>query len=406
MLKPQGDYGHFILDLDLSSNTTVDKVKATLWTLSSVKKDFKEWDSTALSTSRHIVYYYSGNDEDPSAVDPEDPDTQNIIKTGTYLLTLEFFADKDITPINQWDCYIKIAPTTLTQVEIPADFYFSDVYTIEMKDENGNDFVFTSPNNGLDDYDFITTKFTNRSSFKLPSYRPYDGSMDEKVFLGWKVGNTENIITSITQNTPANLSLSPGTPLTLTPYFAVPTLYVSETGDDSDLGFTNTRALETFTKAFEKIETYGKQNLDWTIKVNGTIKGGTNEHGFNSLGRKRIREKETVNVDATKKSTDKTQKTLNEPKEEEKDPELEALYNEYKAKYDEYIGQLEKIKSVFSKANDVAKRRTWKNVSETVKNYKTQLEKFRTECEMYTGKEIVASELESWVPVAPSLNAK
>ena len=140
--------------------------------------------------------------------------------------------------------------------------------------------------------------------------------------------------------------------------------------------------------------------------ADSTIKGGTNEHGFNSLGRKRIREKETVNVDATKKSTDKTQKTLNEPKEEEKDPELEALYNEYKAKYDEYIGQLEKIKSVFSKANDVAKRRTWKNVSETVKNYKTQLEKFRTECEMYTGKEIVASELESWVPVAPSLNAK
>jgi LysM domain. len=140
--------------------------------------------------------------------------------------------------------------------------------------------------------------------------------------------------------------------------------------------------------------------------ADSTMKGGTNEHGFNSLGRKRIREKETVNVDATKKSTDKTQKTLNEPKEEEKDPELEALYNEYKAKYDEYIGQLEKIKSVFSKANDVAKRRTWKNVSETVKNYKTQLEKFRTECEMYTGKEIVASELESWVPVAPSLNAK
>jgi LysM repeat protein len=140
--------------------------------------------------------------------------------------------------------------------------------------------------------------------------------------------------------------------------------------------------------------------------ADSTMKGGTNEHGFNSLCRKRIREKETVNVDATKKSTDKTQKTLNEPKEEEKDPELEALYNEYKAKYDEYIGQLEKIKSVFSKANDVAKRRTWKNVSETVKNYKTQLKKFRTECEMYTGKEIVASELESWVPVAPPLNAK
>jgi LysM domain. len=54
--------------------------------------------------------------------------------------------------------------------------------------------------------------------------------------------------------------------------------------------------------------------------ADSTMKGGTNEHGFNSLGRKRIREKETVNVDATKKSTDKTQKTLNEPKEEEKDP--------------------------------------------------------------------------------------
>ena len=83
-----------------------------------------------------------------------------------------------------------------------------------------------------------------------------------------------------------------------------------------------------------------------------------------------------------------------------------ALYNEYKTKYDDYIGQLEKIKGVYSKANDVAKRRTWKNVSETVKDYKTQLEKIRTECEMYTGKEIVASDLESWVPVAPSLNSK
>ncbi len=109
---------------------------------------------------------------------------------------------------------------------------------------------------------------------------------------------------------------------------------------------------------------------------------------------------------ADKKATNNVKESSTAPKQEEPDPKLMALYNEYKTKYDDYIGQLEKIKGVYSKANDVAKRRTWKNVSETVKDYKTQLEKIRTECEMYTGKEIVASDLESWVPVAPSLNSK
>ena len=109
---------------------------------------------------------------------------------------------------------------------------------------------------------------------------------------------------------------------------------------------------------------------------------------------------------ADKKATNNVKESSTAPKQEEPDPKLMALYNEYKTKNDDYIGQLEKIKGVYSKANDVAKRRTWKNVSETVKDYKTQLEKIRTECEMYTGKEIVASDLESWVPVAPSLNSK
>jgi hypothetical protein len=114
VLTPQGDFGGFVLNLDLSSNTSVDKVKATLTTLSGEEKDSKIWDSEALTEAgRQIEYFYSGNDEDPSAVDPEDPyNTQNIIRVGTYLVSFEFFTDNDPTPINQLESYIKVSPAT------------------------------------------------------------------------------------------------------------------------------------------------------------------------------------------------------------------------------------------------------------------------------------------------------
>ena len=261
VLKPQGEFGGFVLRLDLSSNTGVDKVIASLKKLSGQEIDSRTWDSEALTNvGREITYYYSGNDENPSAVDPNDPGTQNVIRVGTYLVTFEFFTDKDPTPINSWENYIYISPMTLTQ-KLDVSLNFNEVRTLTLKDADGSDITTDDISSGI-----IIKKFSTRSNFDLPVC-----SKDDKIFLGWKDSNSENIYTRITPNITNNL--------TLTAYFVDPILYVSETGDDTDLGFTSTTPLSTFTKAFEKMLTYGSPSgdiLDWTIKITGTIKGGSN----------------------------------------------------------------------------------------------------------------------------------
>lgn len=148
--------------------------------------------------------------------------------------------------------------------------------------------------------------------------------------------------------------------------------------------------------------------------ADSTISGGTNEHGIASLlstkESKKKKRRETIKEvvdDDDDKDDGKAKDDINALTEVKKmDPELEAMYNDYKAKYDDFCAQVDKLKSVYTKANTVAKTRTWKNVSDAVKGFKTQLEKLREECEMYTGKEIVKSDLESWVPIAPKGNKK
>ena len=271
-LKPQGDFGGFEISIDLSSNpsnpntntASVDKVKVELRTLAGQLKDSKEWDSAAITGNGGLIKYsYTGNDEDPSIVDPDDLDTQNIIKIGTYLASFEFFTGNDPTPINQWENYIRVTPFTITQANVTLDF--NDIYTLTFLNSDGSPFDYSPDNGDLSDYSILTTKFSSRSSFDLPAYRP--ASMNSKIFLGWK-DSGDHLYTKITPNTTNSLTLSP--------YFVDPVLYVSSTGDDDDLGFTSTTQLETFTKAFEIIETYGNSDLDWTINVSGTIKGGTN----------------------------------------------------------------------------------------------------------------------------------
>ncbi len=269
VLKPQGEFGGFVLRLDLSSNTGVDKVIASLKKLSGQEIDSRTWDSEALTNvGREITYYYSGNDENPSAVDPNDPGTQNVIRVGTYLVTFEFFTDKDPTPINSWENYIYISPMTLTQ-KLDVSLNFNEVRTLTLKDEDGSDITTDDISSGI-----IIKKFSTRSNFDLPVC-----SKDDKIFLGWKDSNSENIYTKITPNITNNL--------TLTAYFVNPVLYVSdnyngddpftgELGSDDNFGFTASSPLKTIDGACELIYKYGRPDLDWTIKVNGSITGITN----------------------------------------------------------------------------------------------------------------------------------
>lgn len=269
VLKPQGEFGGFVLRLDLSSNTGVDKVIASLKKLSGQEIDSRTWDSEALTNvGREITYYYSGNDENPSAVDPNDPGTQNVIRVGTYLVTFEFFTDKDPTPINSWENYIYISPMTLTQ-KLDVSLNFNEVRTLTLKDEDGSDITTDDISSGI-----IIKKFSTRSNFDLPVC-----SKDDKIFLGWKDSNSENIYTKITPNITNNL--------TLTAYFVDPILYVSdnyneddsftgELGSDDNFGFTASSPLKTIDGACELIYKYGRPDLDWTIKVNGSITGITN----------------------------------------------------------------------------------------------------------------------------------
>lgn len=280
-LKPQGDFGSFVLTLDLSANTSVDKVKAQLRTITGELKDSKVWDSEALTDSgRHIEFFYSGNDENPDAL-TVDPTANNIIRVGTYLASFEFYTGSDPTPINQWENYIRVTPCTLTQAAVTLNL--NDVYTLTLKDENGNviDFSVEEDLNKLSDYSILTNRFSTRSSFTLPSYKSSNPSMDSKVLLGWKDGG-DRLYTEISPNTTNNLTLSP--------YFVAPVLYVSSTGDDTDLGFTSIQPVKTIQTACQKIEKYGTSNLEWQIYINGEITGipkgknGVNQtHGHSEI---------------------------------------------------------------------------------------------------------------------------
>lgn len=262
-LKPQlSGNGGFKITVNLPGDNKLDKVRATLTSLSGSVIETKDLEITAPTNPDDPItttYSKANITEENGGLEP-----------GSYHLLFEFLAAKVANPsasaddwilVNQWESYVCIIAQKISTADLNLDF--NTLYTISYKNADGGPIT--------DFYEGLAiTKYSPGSAFTLP--RP---KINGKVFLGWKRQDTGEDISEI--------KATDRTDFTLVAQTAEPVLYVSALGNDNNSFFTTDKQLETFTKAFEIIETYGNPDLDWTINVSGTIKGGTNGSFAQSL---------------------------------------------------------------------------------------------------------------------------
>ena len=247
MLSPQGEFGSFVLTVDLTDNSSVAKVNANLKTVADEAIDSKEF-SLADSASRVIEY------------------SKVNLTPGTYNISFDFFADaNDPTPINNWESYIIIKAGTITEESINLNF--NQVYTITY------DYTSVDGTAGQFAGGIQINKYSARSSFDLPKGKPTDPS-NLKSLIGWRNTTTSEIITKITPGTTGNLNLQA--------VYAYNVLYVSNNvsgeagadviiGDEANSGFTPDSPLKSIDKACEIIAANPHPDVDWTIYVTGSI---------------------------------------------------------------------------------------------------------------------------------------
>ncbi len=278
-LKPSAEevgFSLFINIPELTNQSNIDTVKAYLKNLS----------GTTIYSREYLLYKNQDPDPDRTIVfeKVDDLDSSDCLQPGTYSVKFEFYtgtndedAEKqanDPTPVNTWESYLTITSKYVTAAEITLNF--NEVYTIKYFESDG-----TTPLDLTNDdiEGFAITKYSARSSFDLLKYT---SAPSGKVFAGWQlvddIDDIDILYDKIEKGTQTNLSLKA--------YFADPVLYVSDNyneddsftgflGVDTDHGFNASHPLKTIDGACEKIYKYGRPEIDWIIKVNGSLTGVT-----------------------------------------------------------------------------------------------------------------------------------
>lgn len=262
-LKPQlSGNGGFEITINLASSNRLDKVRATLTSLSGTVIETKDLEITA-------------------PTNPDDPITATYSKTnitdengglepGSYHLLFEFLAAKVANPsasaddwilVNQWESYICIIAQKISTADLNLDF--NTLYTISYNNADGSPIT--------DFYEGVAiTKYSPGSTFPLPRAK-----INGRVFLGWKKQGGNDYISEIKTTDQTNFTLFAQT--------ADPVLYVSGTGDDtSGDGWSIGTAFESIDKACEKIIELGNPDVNWTIYIDGDVTGpheGTRKAG-------------------------------------------------------------------------------------------------------------------------------
>lgn len=256
-LKPQlSGNGGFKITVNLPGDNKLDKVRATLTSLSGSVIETKDLEIT-------------------SPTNPDDPITATYSKAnisdengglepGSYHLLFEFLAAKVANPsasaddwilVNQWESYVCIIAQKISTANLNLDF--NTLYTISYNNADGSPIT--------DFYEGVAiTKYSPGSTFPLP--RP---KINGKVFLGWKRQGTDEDISEIKATDREDFTLVAQT--------AEPVLYISEDGDDSinsnDKGFTSTNSFKTIEGACKQLRRFGESDFDWTIYINGEVTG-------------------------------------------------------------------------------------------------------------------------------------
>lgn len=191
------------------------------------------------------------------------------IEQGTYFLTLEFFAGSDSAgwvSLNTISSYVRINAYYTSAATFDLDL--NELYTItykyylldeELSSNTGISIAADSPST------ILPTAFSRRSAITLPTLTYSDTTYQ---FAGWYESSDFSgaPVTRIEKGSYGNKILYAR--------FVSSTLFVSQTGNDTNDGITVSTALATISKAIEKIISYGNMAADYTIKISGTIPGG------------------------------------------------------------------------------------------------------------------------------------
>jgi len=179
------------------------------------------------------------------------------LSSGTYYLSLDFYNEGTIKPLNTTEYYVNIADGLATRAELKVSL--NETFTIQYEDNGGQ----------LSGGSIKTLKFSQRSEkINLPQMEKpgyfWGGWYDNEELTGQPIES----ITPGSEQTQSNLK-----------FYAKwnePVLYVSGTGDDPTGDGTEAKPFESIDKACEKIIETGDSEMEWVIYIMGDVTGKNN----------------------------------------------------------------------------------------------------------------------------------
>ena len=183
-------------------------------------------------------------------------DSAKRLESGTYLLSVKFYADEDKTILlNNWENYIAIQSGVMTTANIALDF--NELYTITY-DYDGGELA----------EGFETSKYSANSFFDLPVAKKTG-----YLFLGWyeEVGGSlsSDKTSEITKGTIGNKSF--------VAKYQSTSIYVSASGDDDTGDGSDANPVKSINGATTSIESFGTPDTEWVIYIDGTLSVDTSQ---------------------------------------------------------------------------------------------------------------------------------
>lgn len=183
-------------------------------------------------------------------------DSAKRLESGTYLLSVKFYADEDKTILlNTWENYIAIQSGVMTTANIALDF--NELYTITY-DYDGGELA----------EGFETSKYSANSFFDLPVAKKTG-----YLFLGWyeEVGGSlsSDKTSEITKGTIGNKAF--------VAKYQSTSIYVSASGDDDTGDGSDANPVKSVNGVSTIIESFGTPDTEWVIYIDGTLSVDTSQ---------------------------------------------------------------------------------------------------------------------------------
>lgn len=245
-LEFTGDADRVTAELKDTSNQQIEKIEFTSGDFASVSKNV-----------RSVTYARSAGEE------------ASALEKGTYYLAFNFYAEGLEEPLNTAEYYVRVSSgvTTASVQKIDLNEVYSIDYSFWLNDsEVSEDYIEISPES---DVDVFPLKYSRKSDVTVPALEYKDPQGRKYLFDGWynRADFTEDArFDSIRSGQLENKTL-------YARFITQSELYVTArvlAADEEDTGNgTSSDPFATLAAAFDRIEFYGNDTVDYKIIVSG-----------------------------------------------------------------------------------------------------------------------------------------